>query len=373
MNPAAATLTLIAASAVAPSLALAGGQTPTGIRGQLESLAGRKKGASETKRLQIRFAAPSWEEMEYARGLGSVLRRTRARAEGITYRGLAGGKTILRGRGVRVDLGDRARIERIRFATRGAARRFAVLHVALGSDACLVEVRGRQVGVLRGSAVASERQVLAARDALWKGLPAPSVQRPTLLLARPARETVIVHGALDWRSRGVLRQLLDRSETDVENPGAEAARAPKGEMRQDGSGRVSAWIDATRHAKRTAALSETLSRVPAPNRRGVDGSLAKETRRIERAVTRRAVTQQPVDSLEETETHEQQARTFRGRISLSLRSQPGGAWNSDLRAGERCLVVGRVGSWLELADMSGRPLGWVLYNADTCTLTGARR
>lgn len=390
MNRTAAALTLIAASV--PTLSVAAKEAPraAGIRGQLEALAART-GPSESQPLRVRFSAPSWEEMQYARSLGSLLQKGRARAERVAYRGQEDAQgNVLRGRGVRVDLGGRAHVERIRFRDAGEARRFAVLHVPLGEGACFVEVRGRQVGVLRGSSVASTRRLQAARRGLWSGLPAPSVSRPTLLLARPSREVLILHGALDRRTRGVLRQLVDKSESEVRAYGAEAARAPGGEMRQGGAGRVAAWIDARpERRERTAALSETLSRIPraeAPSRRnpGATGSLASgslagaaphgERLGYQKPGSRRPAPAPPSARGPKSQTPKSQTPspaevvTLRAKIDVALRSQPGGAWNSDLRAGELCIVVGRAGAWLEVTDQSGRPLGWVLFDKDLVEL-----
>lgn len=377
MNHTAAALTLIAASV--PALAVAK-EAPTGvgIRGQLETLAQRGGVArpSDTARLQVRFSAPSWQEMEYARSLGKLLEKSRARAERIAYRSQADAAgNVLRGRGVRVNLGAQARAERIRFQSAGDARRFVVLHAPLGEGACFIELRGRQVGVLRGASVTSPRDLQAARRALWSVLPAPDVERPTLLLARPSRETLIVHGALDRRTRGLLRRVVDQSESAVLTAGAEEARAPAGEMRQGGSGRVSAWLD-TRADRReaTAALSQTLSRIPrgiapTPRSQGAVGSLARSAAPTffgSRKPTSRVFRAPRPQPQPQTRAHE--VVTLRARVELSLRSQPGGAWNSDLRAGERCLVVGRAGAWLEVTDQSGRGLGWVLFDKDTVEL-----
>jgi hypothetical protein len=379
MNRTAAALTLIAVSV--PTLSVAAKEAPrsAGIRGQLETLA-KRSGPSESQPLRIRFSAPSWEEMRFARGLGSLLQKGRARAERVTYRGEqdAQGK-VLRGRGVRVDLGGRAHVERIRFRNASEARRFAVLHVPLGEGACFVEVRGPQVGVLRGSSVASTRNLREARRGLWNGLPAPSVDRPTLLLSRPSRDVLVLHGSLDRKTRGVLRELVDRSESDVRAYGAEEARAPGGEMRQGASGRIAAWIDGRADRReRTAALSETLSRIPrsaSPARRGATGSLAGVAPSAERfgyqkpgtRPERVAPKHQPGDQ-RPSPAASAEVVTLRAKIDVALRSQPGGAWNSDLRAGELCIVVGRAGAWLEVTDQSGRALGWVLFDKDLVEL-----
>lgn len=371
MKRTAAALTLIAASV--PALGAAK-EAPrrAGVRGQLEALA--ERGASEEAQpLPVRFSAPSWEEMEFARGVGAQLRKGRARAERVAYRSWPDAEgNVLRGRGVRVDLGGHAHVERIRFRDAGEAHRFAVFHVPLSEGACFVELRGNQVGVLRGSSVASTRTLQAARRALWSGLPAPAVERPALLLARPSREVLILHGALDRRSRGVLRQLVDQSESEVRAYGAEEARAPAGEMRQS-AGRVAAWIDGrAERRERTAALSETLSRIPrapAPIRRGqgASGSLAQVAPRVEgQARVERQGYRKP--SRPAPAPRAAQVVTLRAKIDVALRSQPGGAWNSDLRAGELCLVVGRSGAWLEVTDQSGRALGWVLFDKDLVEL-----
>ena len=383
MNRTAAALTLIAASVPALSVAAKEAPRSAGIRGQLEALAERS-GPSEAQPLRVRFSAPSWEEMEFARSLGSLLQKGRARAERVSYRSEADAQGhALRGRGVRVDLGGRAHVERIRFRDAAEAHRFAVLHVPLSEGACFVELRGRQVGVLRGSSVASSRKLLEARRALWSNLPAPAVDRPTLLLARPSREVLILHGTLDRRSRGVLRQVVDQSETEVQAAGAEEARAPAGEMRQSGSGRVAAWVDARADRReRTAALSETLSRIPhgvAPTRQtpGASGSLAGVAPPLERQGYQKpgsAPARQPKPAavprprVPQPRVPGAQVVTLRAKIDVALRSQPGGAWNSDLRAGELCIVVGRSGAWLEVTDQSGRALGWVHFDKDLVEL-----
>jgi len=393
MNRTAAALTLIAASV--PTLSVAAKEAPrsVGVRGQLETLA-KRKGPSEAQPLRVRFSAPSWEEMQFARSLGSLLQKGRARAERVTYRGQADAEgNVLRGRGVRVALSGSAHVERVRFRDAAEAHRFAVLHVPLGEGPCFVELRGRQVGVLRGASVASSRKLQEARRALWSSLPAPVVDRPSLLLARPSREVLILHGALDRRSRGVLRQLVDQSESEVQTYGAEEARAPAGEMRQGGSGRIAAWIDARADRReRTAALSETLSRIPrgaAPARRtrGASGSLAGVAPPLERqayhepsgapaaprpAAPRpaapRPAAPRPSRPAAQPSPQSAQVVTLRAKIDVALRSQPGGAWNSDLRAGELCIVVGRSGAWLEVTDQSGRALGWVLFDKDVVEL-----
>lgn len=318
----------VATAAPAPSLSRAGIREVRGLRGLLEEVVGRPP-SGEAAAIPIRFSPPSWDEMRYARALSLKLGAPTARAVGVVYRARAANASlVLRGHGVRVDLGPAGAAERLRFETPGAARRFAILHALLDRGPCFLEVRGEQVVVFRGSRLRT-RTLLRAQEALWGVLRAPRTPVATLLCARLGSGTLIAEGAFDRRTQGLLRELLDQGQEEVESVGAEASLAPRGAM-QMRRGRLRAWLEPRpERRKASAALSVALGQGA---RRSACGLLG--------------------DALPLTE--------------LALHDRPGGQRLGALppSARESYPVVDRRGSWLLLSTPAGRALGWVLYSAD---------
>lgn len=79
----------------------------------------------------------------------------------------------VRGQGLQVGVGEGSSIERLRFANAADAREyvFSAMEIANGESPGAVELRGRQVVIVRGPKAADAAFVDRALDAAWDGLP----------------------------------------------------------------------------------------------------------------------------------------------------------------------------------------------------------